>query len=179
MFLLHATKISLSTFLFEYLIKKSFVLFFRPTIFSLLHCYQSFLHLIQVTLSLMLMLIFMTYNTWLCLAVVFGAMFGYFCFGWKKSVVVDVTEHCHWLAFGAIATCFNRVIKCLNLMIRPTSLCTDFLRILWFHLRKLRRIFPSIRRWILKEFKKRLQNCPLDYNPQKTANVHAILKSIS
>ncbi|KAG5678067.1 hypothetical protein PVAND_007769 [Polypedilum vanderplanki] len=66
-----------------------------PTIFSLMHLYQSFLHLIQVTLSLMLMLIFMTYNTWLCLAVVFGAMVGYFLFGWKKSIVVDVTEHCH------------------------------------------------------------------------------------
>jgi len=66
-----------------------------PTIFSTMHFYQSFLHLIQVTLSLMLMLIFMTYNTWLCLAVVFGAMVGYFMFGWKKSVVVDVTEHCH------------------------------------------------------------------------------------
>jgi len=66
-----------------------------PTIFSLMHFYQSFLHLVQVTLSLMLMLIFMTYNTWLCLAVVFGAMVGYFMFGWKKSVVVDVTEHCH------------------------------------------------------------------------------------
>jgi len=68
---------------------------FRPTIFSLMHFYQSFLHLVQVTISFMLMLIFMTYNTWLCLAVVFGAAAGYFLFGWKKSVVVDVTEHCH------------------------------------------------------------------------------------
>lgn len=37
----------------------------------------------------------MTYNIWLCLAVLFGATLGYFLFGWKKSVVVDVTEHCH------------------------------------------------------------------------------------
>lgn len=66
-----------------------------PTIFSAMHLYQSFLHLIQVTLSLMLMLVFMTYNVWLCLAVVLGAMVGYFLFGWKKSIVVDVTEHCH------------------------------------------------------------------------------------
>ncbi|CAO1416643.1 unnamed protein product [Diamesa serratosioi] len=66
-----------------------------PTIFSKMHFYQSVLHLIQVTLSFILMLIFMTYNTWLCAAVVFGAMAGYFLFGWKKSVVVDVTEHCH------------------------------------------------------------------------------------
>ncbi|XP_070499308.1 high affinity copper uptake protein 1 isoform X2 [Chironomus tepperi] len=67
----------------------------QPTMFSLDHLLQSFLHLIQVTISLMLMLIFMTYNTWLCLSVVFGAMVGYLLFGWKKSIVVDVTEHCH------------------------------------------------------------------------------------
>lgn len=66
-----------------------------PTMFSLNHLLQSFLHLIQVTLSLMLMLIFMTYNSWLCLSVVFGAMIGYLLFGWKKSLVVDITEHCH------------------------------------------------------------------------------------
>lgn len=66
-----------------------------PTMFSLNHLLQSFLHLIQVTLSLMLMLIFMTYNSWLCLSVVIGAMFGYLFFGWKKSLIVDVTEHCH------------------------------------------------------------------------------------
>lgn len=66
-----------------------------PTMFSLMHLFQSFLHLVQVTLSLMLMLIFMTYNSWLCLSVVLGAMVGYLLFGWKKSIVVDVTEHCH------------------------------------------------------------------------------------
>lgn len=38
----------------------------------------------------------MTYNVWLCVAVVAGAAVGYFLFGWKKSVIVDVTEHCHW-----------------------------------------------------------------------------------
>jgi copper transporter 1 len=66
-----------------------------PTMFSLNHLLQSFLHLIQVTLSLMLMLIFMTYNSYLCLSVVFGAMVGYLLFGWKKSVMLDITEHCH------------------------------------------------------------------------------------
>ncbi len=66
-----------------------------PTICSMLHFYQTFLHLIQVTLSFMLMLIFMTFNTWLCIAVVVGAAAGFFLFGYKKSVVVDVTEHCH------------------------------------------------------------------------------------
>jgi copper transporter 1 len=66
-----------------------------PTICSMLHFYQTILHLIQVTVSFMLMLIFMTFNTWLCLSVVLGAGAGFFLFGYKKSVVVDVTEHCH------------------------------------------------------------------------------------
>ncbi|XP_067635734.1 high affinity copper uptake protein 1 isoform X2 [Eurosta solidaginis] len=67
----------------------------HPTMLSLNHLYQTGLHLIQVTLSFMLMLIFMTYNVWLCIAVVFGAAVGYFLFCWRKSVIVDVTEHCH------------------------------------------------------------------------------------
>ncbi|XP_021930912.1 high affinity copper uptake protein 1-like isoform X2 [Zootermopsis nevadensis] len=67
----------------------------QPTMFSLMHGVQTFLHIIQIVLSYFLMLIFMTYNVWLCLAVVIGAAVGYFLFGWKKSVVVDVTEHCH------------------------------------------------------------------------------------
>jgi len=66
-----------------------------PSICSKIHFYQTFLHFVQITLSYALMLIFMIYNVWLCLAVVVGAAFGYFLFGWKKSVIVDVTEHCH------------------------------------------------------------------------------------
>lgn len=67
----------------------------QPTMLSAMHLFQTFLHILQVTLSFLLMLIFMTYNTWLCVAVVLGAALGYFLFGWKKSVIVDVTEHCH------------------------------------------------------------------------------------
>ncbi|KAM7346488.1 copper transporter 1A isoform 1-T2 [Cochliomyia hominivorax] len=66
-----------------------------PTMFSLNHIFQTFLHIVQVTVSFLLMLIFMTYNVWLCIAVVLGAGVGYFLFCWKKSVIVDVTEHCH------------------------------------------------------------------------------------
>lgn len=62
---------------------------------SKMHFLQTFLHMVQMVISYFLMLIFMTYNTWLCIAVVLGAGVGYFLFGWKKSVVVDVTEHCH------------------------------------------------------------------------------------
>ncbi|KAG5327817.1 COPT1 protein, partial [Acromyrmex heyeri] len=66
-----------------------------PTMMSWMHLFQTFLHIIQIVLSYFLMLIFMTYNVWLCCAVVLGAAVGYFLFGWKKSVIVDVTEHCH------------------------------------------------------------------------------------
>lgn len=67
----------------------------RPTMLSWPHALQTGLHVVQVVISYLLMLIFMTYNVWLCIAVLAGAATGYFLFGWKKSVVVDVTEHCH------------------------------------------------------------------------------------
>uniref|UniRef100_A0ABD2XRG3 Copper transport protein n=1 Tax=Trichogramma kaykai TaxID=54128 RepID=A0ABD2XRG3_9HYME len=67
----------------------------RPTMLSWMHAFQTSLHIVQIILSYFLMLIFMTYNSWLCAAVVVGAAIGYFLFGWKKSVIVDVTEHCH------------------------------------------------------------------------------------
>ena len=51
--------------------------------------------ILQVLVSYCLMLIFMTYNIWLCLAVVLGAGTGYMLFGWHKAIVVDVNEHCH------------------------------------------------------------------------------------
>lgn len=65
------------------------------SMFSQMHALQTLLHVIQLSISYLLMLIFMTFNVWLCISVVFGAALGYFMFGWKKPVVVDVTEHCH------------------------------------------------------------------------------------
>ncbi|XP_054854242.1 high affinity copper uptake protein 1 [Eublepharis macularius] len=59
------------------------------------HIFQTVLHIIQVVISYFLMLIFMTYNAYLCIAVAAGAGTGYFFFSWKKAVVVDITEHCH------------------------------------------------------------------------------------
>ncbi|XP_057580603.1 high affinity copper uptake protein 1 [Hippopotamus amphibius kiboko] len=59
------------------------------------HLLQTVLHIIQVVISYFLMLIFMTYNGYLCIAVAAGAGTGYFFFSWKKAVVVDITEHCH------------------------------------------------------------------------------------
>ncbi|XP_050359203.1 high affinity copper uptake protein 1-like isoform X1 [Nymphalis io] len=66
-----------------------------PTMLSVEHAWQTVLHGVQVLVSYMLMLVFMTYNTWLCAAVVLGSATGYFLFGWRESVVVDFTEHCH------------------------------------------------------------------------------------
>lgn len=59
------------------------------------HFIQTLLHMLQVFISYCLMLVFMTYNAWLCIAVVFGAGVGYFLFGWRKAIVVDINEHCH------------------------------------------------------------------------------------
>lgn len=58
------------------------------------HSIQTLLHLVQTTVSYMLMLIFMTYNVWLCLALVLGLTFGYFLFGWKRGLK-DSNETCH------------------------------------------------------------------------------------
>lgn len=68
---------------------------YRSRICNWHHLVQTFLHVVQVTISYFLMLIFMTYNVWLCLAVALGAGFGYFVFGWKLNKVVDIYEHCH------------------------------------------------------------------------------------
>ncbi|KAM4634330.1 high affinity copper uptake protein 1 isoform 1-T2 [Polymixia lowei] len=59
------------------------------------HLLQTLLHILQVFVSYLLMLVFMTYNGFLCIAVAMGAGAGYFLFSWKKAVVVDITEHCH------------------------------------------------------------------------------------
>ncbi|XP_036972853.1 high affinity copper uptake protein 1 [Acanthopagrus latus] len=59
------------------------------------HFLQTVLHIVQVVVSYFLMLVFMTYNAYLCIAVAAGAGMGYFLFSWRKAVVVDITEHCH------------------------------------------------------------------------------------
>ena len=59
------------------------------------HVLQTLLHVIQIVVSYFLMLIFMTYNVYLCLAVALGAGTGYFLFSWRRAVVVDINEHCH------------------------------------------------------------------------------------
>lgn len=60
------------------------------------HILQTCMHIIQMTVSYFLMLIFMTYNVWLCLAVALGAGAGYFAFRWKRPFnALEASEHCH------------------------------------------------------------------------------------
>ncbi|XP_037039236.1 high affinity copper uptake protein 1-like [Bradysia coprophila] len=70
----------------------------RKTIRQLLtqkaHLIQTLMHMIQVTVSYALMLIVMTYNVWLVLAVILGATVGYFIFGWIRQRTIDVAESC-------------------------------------------------------------------------------------
>lgn len=68
---------------------------FKQYLFSKLHITQSLLHLIQVSVSYILMLIVMTFNLWLCLAVVSGAAVGYYFFGWIRQTTLDPNECCN------------------------------------------------------------------------------------
>ncbi|GAB1601874.1 high affinity copper uptake protein 1-like [Argonauta hians] len=66
-----------------------------PSPFVLSHLVQSLFHIIQMVVSYFLMLIFMTYNVWLCVAVALGAGAGYFAFRWRKPFeTIEDTEHC-------------------------------------------------------------------------------------
>ncbi|XP_047133875.1 high affinity copper uptake protein 1 isoform X1 [Hydra vulgaris] len=56
----------------------------RKKIFNLLHLTQTLLHMVQMTLSYMLMLAVMTYNAWLLIAILIGSAIGYFIFAHKK-----------------------------------------------------------------------------------------------
>lgn len=58
------------------------------------HALQTFLYLIQMTVSYCLMLIVMTFNWWLFFAVIFGAMLGYFVFGWIRQKQIDQETCC-------------------------------------------------------------------------------------
>ncbi|XP_071861046.1 high affinity copper uptake protein 1 [Bombus fervidus] len=54
-------------------------------LFSKIHFLQTIIHVVQLIIGYCLMLIFMTYNIWLCLAVALGAGLGYWLFAWEKS----------------------------------------------------------------------------------------------
>jgi len=58
------------------------------------HLLQTLLHFIQLWISLSLMLVFMTFNVYLCLAVTIGGALGYFCFSWIQRPE-ERYEMCH------------------------------------------------------------------------------------
>lgn len=68
---------------------------FRARLLSSGHFVQTFLHIIQMAISYLLMLVAMTYNTYLFFAVVLGAGLGHFLFAWCRSSVVEYNDHCH------------------------------------------------------------------------------------
>lgn len=71
----------------------------RVTILSKSHLVQTLFHGLQAILSYFLMLIFMTYNGWLCLAIVMGLVCGYFLFGWRSPAILSSSitdDHCSW-----------------------------------------------------------------------------------
>ena len=68
---------------------------FRARILSLPHTIQTMLHIVQMTISYLLMLIAMTFNTYLFIAVILGAGLGHFLFGWRRASVLDHNDHCH------------------------------------------------------------------------------------
>ncbi|KAL7676849.1 hypothetical protein ACOME3_003096 [Neoechinorhynchus agilis] len=64
-------------------------------IFSVGHTIQTLLHLVQIATGFMLMLIAMTFNTYLFLAVVLGSVLGHWLFGWRRTSLMDCNESCH------------------------------------------------------------------------------------
>lgn len=59
------------------------------------HLLQTTLYALQVLLGMLLMLIFMTYNVWLCAAMVGGAALGFLFFGNVHPGVEPGSTHCH------------------------------------------------------------------------------------
>ena len=63
-----------------------------------MHILQSVLHVVQVGISYLLMLVTMTFNVWLFLAVIFGAGVGYLIFAKSRHImgnIREMNEHCH------------------------------------------------------------------------------------
>lgn len=64
-----------------------------------MHLLQSALHVFQVGYGYLLMLVAMTFNVWLFLAVCFGSGVGYFLFSRTRHILGitdrERNEHCH------------------------------------------------------------------------------------
>ncbi len=82
-------------FEFVNLLNKIFFLF-SARLLSSQHLIQTVLHILQMGISYLLMLIAMTFNIYLFLAIILGAGLGHLLFGWRRSSIIDYNEHCHW-----------------------------------------------------------------------------------
>ncbi len=71
------------------------VVVFRARLLSSHHIIQTGLHILQMGIIYVLMLIAMTFNVYLFLAIILGAGLGHLLFGWRRSSVIDYNEHCH------------------------------------------------------------------------------------
>lgn len=60
-----------------------------------MHILQTILHVVQLFISYILMLVFMTYNVYLCLSIALGAGLGYFLFFRERFVFLGNQECCH------------------------------------------------------------------------------------
>ncbi|RWS10316.1 hypothetical protein B4U79_11871 [Dinothrombium tinctorium] len=68
---------------------------FYKKLFNKHHLAQSSLHIVQVAVGYILMLGVMTFNIWICLAILAGAGLGYFLFCSRRSTGYDIFEHCN------------------------------------------------------------------------------------
>lgn len=68
---------------------------FSARLLSSQHLIQTVLHILQMGISYLLMLIAMTFNIYLFLAIILGAGLGHLLFGWRRSSIIDYNEHCH------------------------------------------------------------------------------------
>ena len=61
------------------------------------HLGQTLLYCLQMSVSYFLMLVFMTFNYWLCLAIMMGIAIGHFLFGVKqeKNETNETTDCSH------------------------------------------------------------------------------------
>ena len=72
---------------------------YRHGLKSSTHILLSVSYVLQQFISLCLMLVFMTFNLYLCLTVVFSAGLGFYLFAWKRIILsgnmIQTTPDCH------------------------------------------------------------------------------------
>nr|CAG14932.1 Copper Transport Receptor [Platichthys flesus] len=66
------------------------------------HFLQTVLHIVQVVVSYFLMLVFMTYNAYLCIAVAAGAGMGYFSVQLEEGSKARIPSH-NWAGPGLLS----------------------------------------------------------------------------